>query len=1036
MAVANPAEMPTCPECGEELGSGDPAGLCPQCLILGAFDSSVGAEESGTQTIDTATAAAGDDDFGRYHILRPLGEGGMGTVYLAEQREPIRRYVALKVVKLGMDTSQVLARFANERQALAMMDHPNIARIFDAGATPKGRPYFVMEYIEGVPITQYCDGKRMTIGQRLELFLAVCRAVQHAHQKGVIHRDLKPSNVLVTEQEGTPLPKVIDFGIAKAIDQWAVEKTLLTQFGQMVGTPEYASPEQAEVTTGDVDETSDVYSLGVLLYELLIGASPFDTATLRNAGLAEMLRIIREDEAPPLSRKLTSMGGTAADIAARRQTDPVSLRRLVNGDLNSIAMKALEKARGRRYASVSDFAADIQRHIEDRPVLASPPGRLYRARKFLRRHRLAALGTAAGFVFLALSGVTAWSLAHRDSATRPKLTDKDTIVLADFDNKTGDPVFDDALRQGLAVELQQSPFLNLISDTQIRQTLSLMGQPKDARVTAEIAQQICARTAGAAVLEGSIASLGSQYVLGLRARNCNTGNVLDQEQIQAARREDVLNSLSQIASKFRTRVGESLETVQQHSTPLAEATTPSLEALKAYSTGMKVVVSSGTQSARPFYRRAVEIDPKFAMAYAQLGTSYSTNGESVLSAVSTTKAWQLRDRVSDRERFFIDFTYDRQVTGNLEKAYQTLELWYQTYPRGENPNAQGFLGGLATHGTGRYERAMEMSQRRIAANPDEVFGYSSLSWSYFLTDRFSEAESTLQRASERKLETPEFLVLRYTIAVLEGDQEQMDRLVGLARGKRRTEHWMAHEEALALARSGRLQAARRLSSRAVDLALQEGERESAASYQAARAVWEAACGNAAESRRNAMAALALSKGRDVEYTAALALALSGDSSRSQPLADDLEKRFPEDTFVKFTYVPVLRAFAALEHSQPADSVERLQIALRYELAGNGLNFSHLYLGGLHSAYVRGEALVAAHRYVEAGAEFQKILDHRGIVGADPIGALAHLQLGRAFALSGDKIKAKAAYQAFLALWKNADLDVPILKSAKAEYERL
>jgi tetratricopeptide (TPR) repeat protein len=376
------------------------------------------------------------------------------------------------------------------------------------------------------------------------------------------------------------------------------------------------------------------------------------------------------------------------------------------------------------------------------------------------------------------------------------------------------------------------------------------------------------------------------------------------------------------------------------------------------------------------------------------------------------------------------------VTGNLEKAYQTLELWYQTYPRGENPNAQGFLGGLATHGTGRYERAMEMSQRRIAANPDEVFGYSSLAWSYFLTGRFSEAESALQRASDRKLETAEFLVLRYAIAVLKGNQDQMDRAAGLAKGRGRIEHWMAHEEALALARSGRLQAARQSSKRAMALALEAGERETSAAYQAARAVWEAACGNTAESKRTAMAALAISKGRDVEYAAALALALAGDSSRSQPLADDLEKRFPEDTFVQFTYVPVLRAFAALEHGKAADSIERLDMTLRYELAGNGLNFSHLYLGGLHSAYVRGDALMAEHRYPETIAEFQKILDHRGIVGADPVGALAYLKLGRAYTLSGDKTKARAAYNAFLTLWKNADVDVPILKSAKAEYERL
>ena len=586
------------------------------------------------------------------------------------------------------------------------------------------------------------------------------------------------------------------------------------------------------------------------------------------------------------------------------------------------------------------------------------------------------------------------------------------------------------------MELQQSPFLSLISDTRIRQTLPLMGQPKDARLTPEIAQQVCERTASAAILEGSIASLGSQYVLGLRAKNCNTGSILDQEQIQAARREDVLNSLSQIARKFRARVGESLATVERHSTPLAETTTSSLEALEAYSTGMKVNISAGSAAAIPFFRRAVEIDPKFAMAYANLGLSYSDIGESVLSAESTTKAWQLRDRASDPEKFFIDFTYDRQVTGNLEKAYQTLELWLQTYPHGVPPRPQDLLGGVSTHGTGRFERAIEASQKEIAANPDVVFAYGSLASSYFFLDRFPEAESTLQRASERKLENPTLLLIRYNIAVLKGDKDQMDRVVILVKGKHGAEHRVAHAEALALVRSGRLQAARRSSSRAVDLALQEGERETAASYRGARAVWEAVCGNAAEGKRSALAALELSKGRDVQYAAGLALALSGGSSRSEALAGDLEKRFPEDTFVKFTYVPVLRASAALGRGEPADSVDRLQIALPYELAVNGLNFNHFYLGGLHSAYVRGEAFIAAHHSAEAAAEFQKILDHRGIVGADPIGALAHLQLGGAYALSGDKIKAKSAYEAFLTLWKDADPDIPILKKAKAEYAKL
>jgi tetratricopeptide (TPR) repeat protein len=523
--------------------------------------------------------------------------------------------------------------------------------------------------------------------------------------------------------------------------------------------------------------------------------------------------------------------------------------------------------------------------------------------------------------------------------------------------------------------------------------------------------------------------------LGLRARNCNTGSILDQEQIQPARREDVLNALSEIVRQLRTRLGESRATVEKHSKPLADATTPSLDALKAYSTGMKVN-ASGNAGAIPFFKRAVEIDPKFAMAYANLGLAYSGGGESVLSAENTTKAWQLRDRVSDRERFFIDFLYDRDVTGNLEKAYQTLELWLQTYPRGEEPpKPQDLLGGLSTHGTSRFARAIEASQKEIAADPDVVFGYNLLASSNFFLDRFEEAESALQRATERKLQSPVLLMIRYNIAVFKGDQDQMDRIVALAKGTRGAEHQVANVEALALARSGRLTLARQSSSRAMDLAQQQGGRGAAASYQAARAVWEAVCGNAAEGKKNAMAALALSNGRDVEYAAGLALGLSGDASRSQPLADDLEKRFPEDTFVKFTYVPVLRALSALERGRPTDSVERLHIALPYELAVNGLSF-RFYLGGLHSAYVRGEALLAAHRYPEAAAEFQKVLDHRGIVGADPIGVLAHVQLGRTFALAGDKVKAKLAYGDFLTLWKDADSDIPILVHAKAEYVRL
>ncbi|MDQ2844463.1 MAG: hypothetical protein M3Y72_26140 [Acidobacteriota bacterium] len=522
-------------------------------------------------------------------------------------------------------------------------------------------------------------------------------------------------------------------------------------------------------------------------------------------------------------------------------------------------------------------------------------------------------------------------------------------------------------------------------------------------------------------------------MLGLRARNCTTGDILDDEQIQAARKEDVLNALSKMASNFRARVGESLATLRQHDTPLAEATTPSLEALKAYSASLRVGYSRGCAASVPFGRRAIEIDPKFAMAHSHLGRCYSNLGESVLAAESTTRAYELRGRVSDREKFYIALNYDRQVIGNLGKAQQIGKLWAQTYPR--DAVAHGSLSGLIYQSSGKYEESIEEARKTIALDPDVAPAYVNLGFSYCYVGRLGEAGNVIQRASERNLETPDLLLLRYYIAFLKSDKAGMEEAAARARGRPGAEDYMSHSQALVLARSGQLKLAGKVSRRAADLAQQEGERERAATYETGVAVWEAFFGNASEARRSAMQALEVSKGRDVEYGAAFALALAGDLSRSRALADDLARRFPEDTSVKFSYLPVLRGLSALNHSEPSKAIAQLQAAANNELAVPGVGL-FAFFGSLYPAYVRGEAYLALHQGAAAATEFQKLLDRRGIVLADPVGAIARLKLGRAFALSGDRNKARTAYRDFFTLWEDADADIPILRQAKAEYAKL
>jgi serine/threonine protein kinase/tetratricopeptide (TPR) repeat protein len=617
----------------------------------------------------------------------------------------------------------------------------------------------------------------------------------------------------------------------------------------------------------------------------------------------------------------------------------------------------------------------------------------------------------------------------------PRLTNKDTIVLTDFKNTTGDSVFDGTLRRGLAIQLEQSPFLRLLSDTQIKRTLAQMKQPPGSPLTPALAREICERTTSAAFLEGSIENLGRQYVLRLRAENCRTGDVLSDDQITALRKEEIFDALTRMAKKFRTRAGEGVVSVKRHEMPLAEATTSSLEALKAYSTGMRLNDTEGPAVAAPHFARAIAIDPGFAMAYSNLGLIYSNLGESDLADLNTRKAYQLRDRTSEPEKFFIELTYDRQVTGNLEREGQTAATWAQTYPRDNTPH--WLWAGLATQGTGKYEKGVAESEIAITLDPAEVFGYTDLGINDLHLGSLSEVKKTLARAAANGLDMSHssFLRIRFYLAFLENDQPGMDREVAQSQGRSGVEDAMLHHHALVLARAGRMRQAEESWQRARELAKQTGKRETAGLYEAAAAVCNAVYGRAVQARKHAHAAVDLSKGRDVEYGAAFALALSGDLAAARGLSADLAKRFPYDTSVQFSYLPTLRALFGLTRDEYEQALETLAAAHTYEYGLSGTAFFGQF-GALHPAYVRGQVYMKTHSEAEAKAEFQKLVDHPGVVLADPLAVVARLQLGRIYALSENTSKADASYKELLTLWKDADSDLPVINQAKAEYARL
>ena len=911
-----------------------------------------------------------------YRIGARLGVGGMGIVYKAEDTR-LRRPVALKFVseELSRDP-EALSRFAREAQTASALNHTNICTIYDIGEQA-GRSFIVMEYLEGMTLKDRLDAGSLSLNAALDVGIQIADALDAAHTAGIIHRDIKPANVFVGSRDRV---KVLDFGLAKsgpATPQADGTTMAGTRQGVVMGTAAYMAPEQARGEA--VDHRADIWSFGLVLYEMVKGTRPPQAVRLRVEASPELERIVS---------------------------------------------KCLETERELRYQHAADLRSDLERLRRGQGATVAPQAALGR-----RRALWLSIGAAAVVVTAGAAGVI--------YSRRPApLTDKDTIVLGEFTNRTGDPVFDDTLRQGLAIQLQQSPFLSLVSDDRIRRTMLLMNQPADAPLTPDFARAVCVRTASAAVLEGSIAALGNQYVLGLHATNCATGDIVADEQAQAARKEDVLTTLGHIATSFRTRVGESLATVEKHSMPLEDVTTPSLEALQAYSAGWNTAIIGSPARAVPLFQRAIAIDPDFAMAHAFLGFRYGVLGESALARQSLLKAYQLRHRASDAERFYIETLYDRDFTGNLERERRTLETWAVSYPR--DARAHNLQAGLALSSTGQHELAVAQTEKAIALDPDLTPAYSSKAFNQLMLNRLDDASLTVRLALERGLDSDTLVQTRYFVAFLTGNENELRRIATAARKSPATEDIISHVEALALARSGQLQDARRMAAVAVQSAQKSGRRERAGLFEAATAVWEAFYGNAAAARQSATRALELGKGgREVEYAAAFALALAGDLPQSRVLAQELAREFPEDTSVQSMYLPALRALFSLNTPTPdaAAAIQALQTASRYDLALGRIGFVGRF-GGLYLIYIRGLAYLAARQPAEAATEFQRILDHRSIVIVDPMDAMARLQLARALALSGDTVKARRVYHGLLALWGNADAGIPLIDEARAEHARL